>query len=78
MFEIPTVSGDTVRVDRMEADMMPGAIITVKRQPDMVAGAVVVRIDGYLNGKLADCCFNPYYIVQCVASYRATLRGSPV
>ena len=59
MFEIPTVSGDTVRVDRMEADMMPGAIITVKRQPDMVAGAVVLRIDGYHNGKLASCRLNP-------------------
>ena len=61
--------------------MMPGAIITVKRQPDIVAGAVVLRIDGYLNGKLTDCRFNPYYIVQCVASYPmvnwATLRGSP-
>ena len=60
---------------------MPSGIITVKRHPDTVAGAVVLQIDGYLNGKLAACRLNPY-IVQCVASYLmvswATLRGSSV
>ena len=81
-FDILTVSGDAVRVDRMEADVMPGDIITIKRQPDTVAGAVVLRIDGYLNGKLAACRLNPYNIVQCVTSYLmvnwATLWGSSV
>ena len=81
-FDILTVNGDVVRVDRIEADVMPGGIITVKRQPDTAAGAVVLRIDGYLNGKLAACCLNPYYTLQCVASYLmvnwATLQRSPV
>ena len=36
--DILTVNGNTVRVDHMEADEMPGDIITVKRQPDTVAG----------------------------------------
>ena len=41
--DILTVNGNVV--DRMEADVMPAAgdIITVKEQPDKVAGAVVLR-----------------------------------
>ena len=41
--DILTVNGKAVTVDRMEADVMPGDIITVKGQPDTVAGAVVLR-----------------------------------
>jgi hypothetical protein len=38
--DIVTVNGNA---DRMEPEVMPGDIITVREQPDTVAGAVVLR-----------------------------------
>ena len=43
----------------------------------MVVGAVVLQIDGYLNGELSGCRLNPYITSYLMVNW-ATLRGSPV
>ena len=49
--DILTVNGNAVTVDRMGPDVMPGDIITVREQPDTVAGAVVLRRSSVSIGK---------------------------
>jgi hypothetical protein len=51
--DILTVNGNaaTVYMDSMEPDVMPGDTITVREQPDTVAGAVVLRRSSVPIGK---------------------------